>query len=131
MKRTPIKRTSGLRPTSKKKQAHKASTAGREAASHMAEVKGMPCEICGAPPPSDVHHVIHHRYSAAKPTNWEVIPLCKKHHQVGPFAIHNGKESWLERYGPDWSYLPAVLARVGKAHILAAVGRDADGRKLR
>ncbi len=107
----------------------KAEKQGRQP-EHMAEVKALPCVICGAVP-CDAHHVIHHRYGGRKVSDWETIPLCKEHHQTGPYAIHNGKESWLERYKPDWSYLPAVLARLGKAHILAVVGRDADGRKLR
>jgi hypothetical protein len=37
-----------------------------------------------------------------------VIPLCKAHHQDGPDAIHNGKASWVEKYGEDHKYLPLV-----------------------
>jgi len=37
-----------------------------------------------------------------------VIPLCKLHHQDGPDAIHNGKASWVEKYGDDYAYLPLV-----------------------
>ena len=73
---------------------------------YMQHVKQLDCAICGKPGPSDAHHTIHHRYSTLKTSDWSVIPLCKAHHQEGPQAIHNGKERWLERYGPDHTFIP-------------------------
>lgn len=74
----------------------------------LARVKSLPCVICGAPPPSDAHHVICDRYGQHRASDEETIPLCKAHHQDGPDAIHNGKESWVAKYGPDHGYLPEV-----------------------
>ena len=86
--------------------------AGRD---YMARVKMLPCVICGAAPPSDAHHIICDRFGTTKASDFETIPLCKNHHQVGPDAIHNGKASWVEKYGPDHSYLNMVKQQLDKA----------------
>ena len=75
---------------------------------YMARVKMLPCVICGAAPPSDAHHVICDRYGTSKASDFDTIPLCKNHHQIGPDAIHNGKASWVEKYGPDHAYIDIV-----------------------
>lgn len=77
---------------------------------HLVRVKALPCVICGKPGPSDAHHCIHDRYGTRKVPDEETIPLCKKHHQDGPDAIHNGKETWRQKYGPDHGYLERVAA---------------------
>ena len=80
----------------------------------LRKVKQLPCVICDAPPPSDAHHCIHDRFSQAKAPDSETIPLCKPHHQDGPEAIHNGKETWRERHGPDHGYLALVDEILGE-----------------
>ena len=77
---------------------------------HMGRVKQLPCVICHRPGPSDAHHVFHGRYGSARASDFETIPLCKEHHQSGPEAIHNAKETWERTHGPDWGYLPLVRA---------------------
>jgi hypothetical protein len=79
-----------------------------KARAHIARVKQLPCVICRKPGPSDAHHVICDRYGTRKASDFEVIPLCKAHHQDGPEAIHNGKASWVEKHGPDHEFLEAV-----------------------
>ena len=74
---------------------------------HMAKVARLPCVICGARP-VEVHHVICGRYGQRRASDFDTIPLCVEHHRIGPDAIHNGKASWVERWGPDTDYLPAV-----------------------
>lgn len=80
--------------------------------SHLEAVKGLPCAVCGAPGPSDAHHVICGRYGTRKPCDCNVIPLCKAHHQDGPEAIHNGKHTWVQRFGNDYDYLPRTREMV-------------------
>jgi hypothetical protein len=80
----------------------------KAAKQHLLRVKSLPCVICGKPGPSDAHHVICDRYGSRKVSDFEVIPLCKNHHQDGPEAIHNGKASWVEKHGPDHAYLDLV-----------------------
>ena len=75
---------------------------------HLERVKMLPCIICHAPPPSDAHHCIHDRFGTRKASDFEAIPLCKRHHQIGPDAIHNGKQTWRDKYGADHEYLPVV-----------------------
>jgi hypothetical protein len=103
MKRTPLPRKSSIKPKRKAKQP-----GARE---WMAKVAQLPCVICGARP-VEVHHIIHDRYSAARSSDFQVVPLCLQHHRIGPDAIHNGKQAWLEKYGPDWSYLDRVKAMI-------------------
>jgi len=93
---------------SRKRAKQKASAEGKAATLHMMRVKILPCVICGKPGPSDAHHVFHGRYGTRKSNDLQVIPLCKAHHQEGPDAIHNGKETWAEKYGFDYDYLPVV-----------------------
>lgn len=77
---------------------------------HMALVKDLPCVICQAPPPSDAHHVFSGRFGQAKASDFETIPLCKRHHQHGPEAIHQNKRAWEAAHGPDYGFLPVVAA---------------------
>lgn len=95
----------GVNKVSAKKAAYMASPEGKAAAEYMGLVKQLPCAVCGAPAPSDAHHCFHGRYGARKASDFDVIPLCKIHHQDGPEAIHNIKETWAAKHGPDYSYI--------------------------
>ncbi len=97
----PLQAKSPMRKVSKAKAAYRASDEGKAARRYMWLVKQLPCAVCGAAGPSDAHHVIHDRYGSRKSSDFDVVPLCKLHHQNGPDAIHNGKQSWREKYGPD------------------------------
>ena len=77
------------------------------AKAHLEAVKGLPCVICARPGPSDAHHVFHGRYGARKASDFEVIPLCRNHHQ-GPDGIHTNKTLWADRYGFDHEFLSVV-----------------------
>jgi len=113
-RRKRLKRGGALRPVSAKRKAKRTSADGQAALRYMQAVKQLPCAVCGAPPPSDAHHVIHDRYGSAKASDWDVIPLCKRHHQDGPNAIHNGKRTWREHYGPDHGHIKATADAVEK-----------------
>lgn len=89
-----------------------------KARAHIAAVKSLPCVICRKHGPSDAHHIICDRYGQRKASDLDVIPLCKAHHQDGPEAIHNGKASWVEKHGPDHSYLPLVKKWLRGMHYL-------------
>ena len=102
-----------MRKVSAKRRAYRASEEGQSALRYMRAVKQLPCVVCGSPPPSDAHHVIHDRYSGKKTSDFDVIPLCKAHHQDGPEAIHNAKRSWREKHGPDYLYIERVKEMLG------------------
>lgn len=122
MKRSgPLKRTGftskrkPMKARSDKRKAYRASDEGQEEAAYMLSVKGERCCICDALPPSDAHHPIHDRYGTAKVSGFLCIPLCKPHHQDGPEAIHNGKETWRKKHGPDHGYVAQTqIAILGK-----------------
>ena len=88
----------------------------------MALVKQLPCCVCGAPPPSDAHHVFCGRYGQRKASDFETISLCKECHQ-GPDGIHNRKSTWEAINGPDFEFLPTV------ADMLAGQFNHIRGRK--
>jgi len=108
-----MKRTA-MRRVSKKRAAYRASKKGQADLAWMGRVKQLPCAICRKPGPSDAHHCFHGRYGTNKAPDRATIPLCKAHHQDGPEAIHNGKATWAEKHGPDYSYLPWVESMLGE-----------------
>ena len=85
---------------------HRMGTPPRDPA-HIARVKALPCIICGAPGPSDAHHVIHDRATVPK-NDRRVLPMCKPCHQTGPNAIHAGTKAWKRAHGNDFDYLARV-----------------------
>lgn len=78
------------------------------AKAHLSSVKALPCVCCGAPGPSDAHHVFSGRYGSRKTSDYEVIPLCRWCHQDGPQSIHRAKATWEAAHGMDYEYLPVV-----------------------
>lgn len=81
---------------------------------HLEAVKMLPCVICGAPPPSDAHHVIHDRWGQLRACDRATIPLCKGHHQDGPESIHQNKRAWREKHGPDYGFLNRVKRQIAE-----------------
>ncbi|MCJ8138568.1 Ref family recombination enhancement nuclease [Falsirhodobacter halotolerans] len=74
---------------------------------HIEAVKQLPCVICGASP-VEVHHCYSHRYGSRKRSDFETIPLCVRHHRIGPEAIHQDKAAWEAANGPDTDFLSTV-----------------------
>ena len=102
--KTGKRKSKGLNPVSAKKRAHKAAEKADGAWEHMQAVKGLPCCACGAPPPSEAHHVTGDKQPRS---DWRVIPLCTACHR-GPNGYHLSKRSWVERHGPDYGFLDMV-----------------------
>lgn len=64
---------------------------GKIEKAHIQRVKELPCGLCGAPPPSDAHHMLQGRTPQKKSPDMLVIPLCHQCHM----DLHNGrKELW-------------------------------------
>ena len=94
---------------------------------YITAVKSLPCCVCarhGEPfgqAPSDAHHTISGRYSGARRADMDAIPLCKAHHQTGEhgkMAIHQGKETWEAKYGPDTDYIAETRVSVAKLFVI-------------
>jgi len=110
MKRTAIARKTPLRPRSAKRAAYMASDERAEGVRHMLAVKALPCIACGAPPPSEAHHVTGDRMPR---NDLRVIPLCPACHR-GPRGYHLAKRSWVARHGRDCDLLPLVAQMLEK-----------------
>ena len=94
---------------------------------HLHKVAQLPCAICTLHhlpqlSPTQVHHVIHNRFSFRRSGDDKTIPLCEGHHQglfdTSKIALHKEPKLWREFYGDDHSYLEWVNRRL-----------DADARR--
>lgn len=61
---------------------------------HFACIKEMPCSLCGAPAPSDAHHILEGRTPGRKSPTYTAIPLCKNCHQGSIDGIHGQQAMW-------------------------------------
>lgn len=86
-----------LRAAPKPQKPERGTKATRE---YMALAAQLPCCICGYHP-VELHHVSHGRHAQRKASDFDVIPLCSKHHR---FRTDRG-ETWAQMYGFDWEYL--------------------------
>lgn len=77
---------------------------------YMAKVAELPCCICGARP-VEVHHCISGRFSQAKESDLDTIPLCVNHHR-GPDGIHTSKRIWEALNGPDTGFIGPTRAAI-------------------
>jgi 5-methylcytosine-specific restriction endonuclease McrA len=99
MKRTPLKpgkppeRNKPIRKVNaKRKRKRYAEAFG----AHADVIRGLPCCLCGAPPPSDPHHV---KSRGAGGKRMDLAPLCR--------TCHNNAHSG---HGPDRDSLARVAA---------------------
>lgn len=53
----------------------------------VARVKELPCSVCGAPGPSDAHHIKQNQH-------YTVVSLCKSCHQGSLMGWHGQKRAW-------------------------------------
>ena len=105
MRRTEIKRgTKPMRKRSPRRAAYMASGARQDGLAHMGRVKGLPCVVCGAAPPSAAHHVTGDKLPR---DDLRTIPLCYDCHQ-GPDGYHAAKRTWVAANGPDYEFLPRI-----------------------
>jgi hypothetical protein len=90
---------------------------------YLAKVAQLPCVICTVHrlpqlSQTQVHHVIHDRFSFHRSGDDRTIPLCEGHHQglfdTSKIALHKEPKLWREFYGDDHSHLEWVRGRMGK-----------------
>lgn len=62
------------------------SYSARERA-HLQRVKELPCGVCGAPGPSEAHHI-------DQGLPFACIPLCASCHRDGRNGLHGQKAMW-------------------------------------
>ena len=71
----------------------------------LSAIRQLRCIACGAPPPSDAHHV--RSKGAGGGDDWyNIIPLCPDHHTLGGDAWHRlGVRSFLGKFPHVKEYL--------------------------
>lgn len=106
MKRTALKRSTGLsrgKPMARKSKTKQAAREGDEA--YLQFVRSLPCCVCGHDTePSHPHHMVGHlKGLGMKAPDRETMPLCFAHHRafhdgVGHFAYwsREGRILWQE-----------------------------------
>ena len=82
---------------------------------YMAKVAELPCCVCGSRP-VHVHHCIGGRFSQAKASDTDTIPLCPSCHQ-GPEGIHANKRAWQALHGPDTGFIDPTRAAIEKINL--------------
>lgn len=81
---------------------NKISKAERE---YLGVIKSMNCGVCGAPGPSDAHHIEQHK-------QYLCIPLCKDCHQGSHNGIHGRKAIWQVMKKDEMSVLNDTIKEV-------------------
>jgi len=72
---------------------------------HIERVKALPCSVCGAPGPSDAHHV---KQSSA----WHCVALCKDCHQGALLGIHGQRRAWALAKMDETDALAVTIERL-------------------
>lgn len=83
----------------------KAITAAERA--HLEAVKHLPCSVCDAPAPSDVHHINQGQH-------FTTVALCKDCHQGSFNGIHGQKRMWTIMKMDELAALNVTLQRLGQ-----------------
>lgn len=85
---------------------------------HIAKVVALACVVCRneklGESPAIPHH-INCQGMGMKSSDYEVIPLCSKHHQGGGHgvSVHDGLEEFEKRYGTERELLEQVYNEIG------------------
>lgn len=89
---------------------------------YISRMHDLPCVICevfgmAQMSPTTAHHTICDRNGTRRTHDHLAIPLCDGHHQgdrdKSKYAIHRGKETWVEAYGPDTDYIEMTKGKLG------------------
>ncbi|MCW7541459.1 hypothetical protein OOT46_26985 [Aquabacterium sp. A7-Y] len=79
---------------------------------HMQRVKELPCSVCGAPGPSEAHHIEQGMHLV-------VIPLCQDCHRGSFNGIHGQRRMWLVTKKTELSCLNETIRKLYADRLLA------------
>lgn len=74
---------------------------------HMAWVKEQPCCVCGAPPPSDCHHI-------EQGLHFATLALCKSCHVDNFNGVHGQARMWRVKKLTEFSALNSMIERLAE-----------------
>ena len=78
---------------------------------YLNKVAELGCVICKMP--SEIHH-IRTGQGHKRASNYDVIPLCPKHHRNGGLgiAIHAGIRTWEAKFGNELDFLKQIKEKL-------------------
>jgi len=83
---------------------------------HMNKIADLGCIICrkmGFPnSPAELHHIKDKTGMGRKASNFEVIPLCPRHHRQGKDSYHYSPKEFTKKWGTQKELLTEVLTYV-------------------
>ena len=72
---------------------------------HVAKVRELPCSVCDAPGPSEVHEI--------KQGNWWLsVALCPSCHRDGTLGWHGQRRMWALKKMDDLDALAVTIERL-------------------
>jgi len=79
---------------------------------HMGAMAATGCIICDRP--TELHHPRHGTGMGQRASNYNVIPLCEKHHRTGGpgIALHAGIKTFESTFGTEPELLEKALKRL-------------------
>jgi len=78
---------------------------------YMGRIKELACGVCGAPAPSEAHHVRTGQGMSQRAGNYCTVPLCVHCHR-GPNGLHGNRSLWKIRKLSEMDVLDATIARM-------------------
>ena len=72
---------------------------------HLGRIKELPCSVCGAPGPSDAHHI-------KQGLHYTAVALCKDCHQGTYLGWHGQKLAWSIRKMDELDALDVTIRRL-------------------
>lgn len=72
---------------------------------HLQRVKSLPCSVCGAPGPSEAHHIKQRR-------QYTCVALCTDCHRGGLMGWHGQKRAWAIRKMDEQDALNVTIERL-------------------
>jgi len=81
----------------------------------MRKVSELDCYCCGSP--AEVHHIRSLKTGSGiglRPSHFDTIPLCGRHHRTNKDSIHLGKKLFIQKYGTEQEILKQVIDKIKK-----------------
>lgn len=75
---------------------------------HLAAVKGLPCSVCDAAPPSEAHHIV-------QGLQYTCVALCPDCHRGSILGLHGQKRAWAIRKMTEMDALNKTIERLLQA----------------
>lgn len=84
--------------------------ANKQERAYMGRVAELGCLICGGIP--EIHHNTKNRGYGAKSSNYNIMPLCVRHHRGEEGIHHIGVKTWQEKFGDQDDLVKRVRLRI-------------------